>query len=320
MRSGGAGRGAQQPASHTGYPHPDLRLDDPGGIAVAADATVYVAQTVRHRIVRIGPRGQIVLVAGRDGSGFTGDGGPAHLAALDSPRAVAVGPHGELHIADTFNNRIRQVTPDGVITTVLGGSGGLADGPPLAHPRGLAVDAAGTLFVADTGNHRILRRTADGTITRHAGTTRAGMSGDGGPAVLAELHEPHGLALGPAGALYLADTGNGRVRRIDAGGRITTLAGTFPGRRARLPGGLADGMPALAAVLHRPQELAVSADGTCHLLDITDQEIYRITPDLWLVRVAGAPGSSRDVRGIAILPDGTRIVADAARRTLVRLD
>ncbi|MCK9925089.1 serine/threonine-protein kinase [Frankia sp. AgPm24] len=315
------GRATGRPA-RTVDTHLDVHVDDPGGIAVAADGTVYVAQTVRHQVVRISPRGTVTLVAGRDGSGFAGDGGPAHQAALDSPRAVAVGPQGELYIADTFNNRIRRVTPDGTITTVLGGSDGfrgLAGGPPLAHPRGLAVDGAGTLFVADTGNHRVLRRGADGTLTRQAGTARAGMSGDGGPATDAELHEPHGLALGSAGRLYLADTGNGRLRRVDADGRITTLAGTFPGRQARMPGGLADAMPALAAVLYRPQEIAVAADGTCHLLDVTEQTIYRITPDLRLSRVGGPPAGPRDARGIGLLPDGSWIVADAAQRTLVRL-
>ncbi|MCL9760910.1 serine/threonine-protein kinase [Frankia sp. AiPa1] len=288
-------------------------LDHPAGIAAASDGTVYVAQTIRHRVVRVAPDGRISVVAGRDGSGFAGDGGQGRDALLDSPRAVALTPGGDLLIADTFNNRVRRVTLDGIISTVLGGTTP-PDGPDLRHPCGLVVDAAGTLYVADTGHHRILRLTPGGSVEHHGGTGIPGLSGDGGPATRAEINAPHGLALDRSGRLYLADTGNGRIRRVDADGTISTIAGTFPGRRQRMP----DPAPALAAVLHRPQEIALAADGSCFVLDIAEQQIYRITPDLRLLRV-DLPAGPGDARGIALAPDGVLLVADAAGRGLLRL-
>ena len=151
----------------------------------------------------------INTVAGNGTSGFSGDGGPATEASLNTPVAVAGGPDGSLYIADYLNDRIRRVGPDGRITTVAGsGVGGFSgDGGPgvaarLNRPYGIVAGSDGSLFIADATNHRVRRVAPGGTITTVAGTGVRGFSGDGGPATAARLYSPHGLALGPDGSLY----------------------------------------------------------------------------------------------------------------------
>ena len=167
------------------------------------------------------PGGTITTVAGNGNGGYSGDGGPATSAELFEPYGVVVDGAGNLYIADTINNSIRKVTPGGTITTVAGdgtygysGDGGPATSAELAHPYGVAVDGAGNLYIADADNQRIRKVTPGGTITTVAGGTY-GYSGDGGPATSAELYEPTGVAVDGAGNLYIADSGNQRIRKVD---------------------------------------------------------------------------------------------------------
>src|SRR5262249_11277082 len=151
------------------------------------------------------------------------------------PCAVAVSPAGDVYIADRGNQRIRRVSgTSGTIETVAGqgiagyaGDGGPGKDARLRAPRGLALAAHGDLYIADTGNHAIRRlASATGILTTIAGTGAAGFSGDGGAAVVAGLDQPEGLSVGPAGDLYIADTGNRRIRRLEVeSGTITTIAG-----------------------------------------------------------------------------------------------
>src|SRR5262249_33445202 len=156
-----------------------------------------------------------------------GDGGIATAAQLSSPGGLARDSAGNLYIADTDNHRIRKVTPDGLITTVAGsgrlgseGVGGPAVAAELNRPRGQAVDAFGNLYLADTGNHRVLKVTPTGTINLLAGAGVAGLSGDGGAATAAQLNSPQSVAVDAAGNVYIADTGNHRVRKITPTGMI----------------------------------------------------------------------------------------------------
>src|SRR5262249_10211565 len=188
------------------------------------------------------------------GGGFTGDGGGALNAKIFKPQAVAVDAAGNLFIADTGNFRVRRVTRDGVISTYAGngtlgsqGDGGLATAAALNEPQGLAIDAAGNLFIADTGNHRIRRVAPDGTITTYAGNGQQDFGGDGGPATAASFNAPFGVTIDAMGNLYIADTGNHRIRRVAAGdGVITTVAGSGA------DGFSGDGGPAAAAQLNSP--------------------------------------------------------------------
>jgi streptogramin lyase len=165
-------------------------------------------------------------------------------AQLNLPMAVAIGADGGLYICDAANSRIRRIGPDGVIQTVtgfgggegLGGAGYVGDGGPaekakLFSPTDVKADAAGNLFISDGGNNRIrILRPAPGggagrVIETFAGTGNAGARGDGGAATAAELNTPQKIALASDGSVYIADRANGRIRKIDARGVITTIAG-----------------------------------------------------------------------------------------------
>jgi len=193
----------------------------PGGVAVDAAGNLYIADYGNDRIRKVTPAGTITTVAGNGQWGYSGDGGPATAASLNRPYGVAVDATGNLYIADGQNSRIRKVTPAGTITTVAGngqwgysGDGGPATGTSLSDPRGVAVDAAGNLYIADSSNYRIRKVTPAGTIITVAGNGQGGYSGDGGPATAASLFLPPAVAVDAAGNLYIADTGNDRIRKV----------------------------------------------------------------------------------------------------------
>jgi len=198
-------------------------LRDPGGACADRAGTIFVVDTGNHRVLRVPPGGPAYIAAGSGTPGDGGDQGPANRAQLTSPSSCAVDAAGNLLIADTGNHRIRQVGVTGVVTTVAGsgaegfsGDEGPAAAARLRSPRSVAVDADGTLYIADTGNHRIRQVTPDGVIHTIAGQDAAGFGGDGGPAASARLNGPSGVALDANGAVWIADTGNSRVRKLTA--------------------------------------------------------------------------------------------------------
>ncbi len=204
-----------------GGPAVEASLKGPRGVAVDGEGSLYIADLGNDRIRRVDPSGIITTVAGigEYGDG-PGDGGPAVEASLKGPRGVAVDGEGSLYIADLGNDRIRRVDPSGIITTVAGigeygdgpGDGGPAVEASLFEPQGVAVGGEGNLYIADTGNDRIRRVDSSGTITTIAGTDTRGYSGDNGPAVQAQLWNPHDVAVDAAGNIYITDTLNHRVR------------------------------------------------------------------------------------------------------------
>ena len=174
-------------------------------------------------------------LAGNGTADFGGDDGPAVDAAIAEPFGIVKGPDGAIWFCDLGNHRIRRIAPDGTIGTVVGrgepgndGDGGSAIRAAITEPYELRFDAAGDLFFVDMQAHVIRRvSAADQTISTVAGTGEAGFSGDGGPATEAQMRQPHSIEFGPDAALYVADIGNHRVRRIDLGaGTISTFAGT----------------------------------------------------------------------------------------------
>jgi sugar lactone lactonase YvrE len=219
------------------------QLDLPTALAVDHAGNVYVADTDNHRVRRIAAgTGVITTVAGDGVEGFAGDRGAAVAASIDSPNGLALDSAGDLYVADTHNGRVREVSAaTGAIITVagtgtaggnvqaFGGDGGAATAAGLALPRGLTMDAAGNLYIADSANHRIRRISTSGMITTVAGEGTETFAGDGAPAVTASLDTPHSVAISPGGLVTLADSGNQRVRQIDAlpapGPDIHTIAG-----------------------------------------------------------------------------------------------
>ncbi len=209
----------------------EAQLAFPSGLAVDADGNLFIADYGNQRIRRVDGSGTISTFAG--GGDASGDGGPAIETQLKSPEGVTVDAIGNLYIAVLTNSTIRRVDPSGTITTIAGvgrwgfsGDGGPAAQAHLSAPSDVAVDAAGNLFIVDRGNERIRKVDTSGTITTIAGTGERGFSGDGGPAVEAQLDNPRGVAVDADGNLYIADHGNHRIRKVDPSGTITTVAGT----------------------------------------------------------------------------------------------
>ena len=232
--------------------------------------------------------GVISTVAGSGTLGFGGDGGPATAAQLALPSGVALDGAGNLYIADWANHRIRKVDAAGVISTVAGdgtrgygGDGGPAVAAQLRYPEGVAVDGSGNLYIADSSNHRIRKVDAAGVITTVAGDGTEGFGGDGGPAVAAQLDFPQGVALDGAGNLYIADTYNHRIRKVDAAGVISTVAGDGT------EGYGGDGVPAVAALLNRPGGVAVDGSGNLYIADSGNDRIRKVDAAGVITTVAG---------------------------------
>ena len=208
--------------------------------------------------------GVITTYAGTSDVGNTGDGGPATSAQLYSPGDLAVGEDGTLYIADADNSNVRVVAPDGTIETLV---------TDLWNPDGIDVDADGNVYVADTFFDRIVRISPDGELSTVAGIQdEQGFGGDGGPATEAVLATPEDVALGPDGSLYIADTGNHRIRKVEPSGTITTIAGTGTA------GFVGDDGPAEDAQLSRPWSVAVDAEGNVYVADFDNNLVRRIDP------------------------------------------
>ncbi|MBA2319759.1 MAG: hypothetical protein H0V89_01280 [Deltaproteobacteria bacterium] len=266
-------------------------MENPIDTARCDDEGFYVAELHAHRIDYVDSNGILSYVAGLGGTpGYSGDGGPALQATLFEPSGVACGPDGSIYISDGVNHVVRVVTPDGLIDT-LAGTGtvyGYADGPGdealFFRPERLVVHD-GAVYVADKFNSAIRRiDLADRTVTTVAGTGEPGFSGDGGPAVDARLKYPVGVDFGPDGAMYVADTDNHVIRRVDVEGVITTIVGQpcgpdideTTGVPVCYPGYSGDGGPALDAQLQMPQDVVVDDSGTMWIADTINSVIRSV--------------------------------------------
>ncbi len=313
-------------------------LRSPEGLAFDRDGNLYVADSENDRIRRVkAGTGVIETIAGTGHAGFGGDGGPASGALLALPRALAVDAAGRLLVADSMNHRVRRIDLATLVITTLAGNGipgSAGDGGPataasLNEPVALAVGAAGDVFVAERGGHRVRRiDVTSGKIATVAGTGEAGFSGDDGPAGAARLAGPLGLAVGPAGELWVSDGANARVRRVSPGGVVTTLAGTgdfgFSG----------DGGPSASAGMG-PWGLAVGPGGTSLLVaDAENNRVRRIALDTTTVTTVAGSGefgylgdggaaASAGLRSpwhLAVGPGGDLFVADAENGRVRRVD
>ena len=318
--------------SGDGGPAVLAQLMNPRGVAVDSAGNLYIADTGNHRIRKVDAAGTITTFVGTEEYGFGGDGGPATQARLNDPFSVAVDSAGSLYIADTGNHRIRKVDSTRTITTFVGGvffggDGGPATQARLAAPSGAAVDSAGNLYIVDSSNHRIRKVDSTGTITTVAGTGESGFSGDGGPATQARLAAPSGAAVDSAGNLYIVDSSNHRIRKVDSTGTITTFAGTGE------VGFSGDGGPAIQAQLDTPGGVAVDSTGNLYIADTGNHRIRKVDSTGTITTFAGTGeygfdgdgGSASQARltlptGVAVDSTGNLYIADTGNHSIRKVD
>jgi sugar lactone lactonase YvrE len=245
---------------------------NPYGIAIDNAGTLYVADVNNHRIRKITPAGSVSTLAGSGEDGYADGLGAAAL--FNYPTGVAVDSAGTVYVADVNNHRIRKITPAGAVSTLAGsGEEGYADGPGAVaqfnYPYGIAVDSAGTVYVADTYNHRIRVITAAGAVSTLAGCGEEGYSD--GVGVAARFDYPAGIALDDAGAVYVADSYNNRIRKITVG-EVSTIAGSGD------DGGYDDG-PGAVAQFDYPNGVAIDSVGAVYVADPDNNRIRKITFD-----------------------------------------
>jgi sugar lactone lactonase YvrE/outer membrane lipoprotein-sorting protein len=249
----------------------------PAAVAVDRNGNLYVADSSGARVLRVSPEGLAVVVAGTGIPGNGGDGVQAIFSELNQPASLAVDADGNLYIAEAGAGRIRKVTPDGMIATIPGAT-------QLRRVGGIAVDTFGNLYFSETASHRVRKVTPDGEVSTVAGIGTSGSKGDGGPAIAAQLASPRGLAVDGVGNIYIADTGNHRVRRVAKDGTIVLVAGSgsagFSGDR-----GLA-----VLAQLKNPSGVATDSVGSVYVADSSDYRIRKITTD-GMIETVGVTGA-----------------------------
>jgi sugar lactone lactonase YvrE len=287
-----------------GGPASAATLTQPAGTAEDAAGNIYVADTEDNVVRRIDANGIITRIAGTGVAGNQNKGSVATRSELDAPQAVAVNAAGDVFVADTVNNRVVEILPNGLLGPFAGnghagyhGDGGRAVHAELTQPTGVAVDSLGNVYIADAGNNVVRRVDAQtGVITTVAGDFSAdqangglgGFSGDGGPATLAQLNSPEGVALDPAGDLFIADRFNNAIREVTPDGTIFTVVnaaganGAAPARGAETPG------PATASKLAGPTAVAVDAStDTVYVADTSNNKAAAVAG---LAQAGDAPG------------------------------
>ncbi len=257
----------------------------PSGIAIDNVGNIYFSEITNSVVRKIATDGTISTVAGMVGDfGFSGDGGQATSAELDSAQDMAIDDNGNIYISDWLNNKIRKVdATTGVITTIAGtgssgfsGDGAAATAARLKSPSGITLDAAGNIYFSDRGNDRIRKIAPDGIITTIAG--KGGFnafSGDGGQAIDAEFNDPNGLTIDNTGNLYVMDRDNHRIRKITTDGIVNTIVGT--GDTGFSGGGFnGDNQLGTATELDKPTDVVIDASGNVIFNDNNNHRVRKL--------------------------------------------
>lgn len=315
----GTGRRAFSP---DGGPASAAALVRPLAVATGPRGELYIAEG--NRVREVTPDGRIATLAGTGDAGARGDGGPAAQAQLNMPQGLAVDSSGRVYIADTLSNRVRRVDLDGTITTVAGtgeagyaGDGAAGIAARLSLPTGLAIGFGDALFIADTGNNVIRQLDSHGVIRTIAGTGEAGYRGDGGPALYALFHTPGGLAFDDEGNLYVADTLNQRVRRINVNDEVATVAGDGV---AAFGGDRGDAIYAELNLATNPlegmgQAIAVAPTGDLFIADGLNHRLRKLFVGGAILTIARL----NTPLGVAVDSHGAVYVADGDDNRVVRL-
>jgi sugar lactone lactonase YvrE len=315
--------------SGDGGPATAAQLNGPSAVAIASDGTIYIADSGNNRVRKVAPGGTISTIAGT-GSGigdillppsfqrcaFSGDGRLSTSAELCNPAQLAFDQAGNLYIADFDNARVRRISPEGIISTVAGSGQrvpvGLTDGGPAIHATfnrvgGAIFDAIGNLYISDAGGNRIRKIAPDGTISTFAGTGQAGYSGDGGPALQANLFGAGPLAVDPKGDLYVI-TGDSRVRKVTVDGTIHLVAGTGTGTGLNRAQG--DGGPAVNATLNEPGGVAFDGKGNIYIADTSNARLRKVDTGGIITTIVGPGQQGTDYyNAVAVDPQGNIFLA-----------
>ena len=283
----------------------------PQGLAIDAIGNIYVADTMNQMIRKIAPGNNTVsTIVGTGAASYTGDGGLALAATLNTPTGVAVDAAGNLYIADQGNNAIRRVDAlSGIITTVAGGNS------TLYGPNNVVLDTSGNLYIADSFNNVVRKLSSTGTMTIYAG---GGVNlGDGGAATAAQLSNPQGIAVDSSGNLYIADLGNSRVRKVTAATQvITTVAGTGS------YGNAGDGGPATSAALNSPAGIRLDAAANLYIADAGANVIRLVNASSGIISTIAGNGNSGytgdlGVATFATLNNPMDVLTDASGNVLI---
>ncbi|HEU5001725.1 MAG TPA: hypothetical protein VFW71_02960 [Actinomycetota bacterium] len=294
------------PGAHSNVPSPEEPgPSHPGALAVAENGDLVVADAAKNQILQRAPDGTFLPLAGTGRPGFSGDGGPAQQAALNGPGGMAVGADGTLYVADVQNNRVRAISPAGIITTVAGGgaagscplipTGTRAVGAPLGGPSDVALGPGGRLYIAAPCNNEVVRLEADGTLTDVAGRSdKAGVVGLGGPAGQASPDGPHALGFDRAGDLYVFGSNTKTLLMITPAGVMTAPIGAETGFYPKGSGGFAQRPDGSVVAFTQQRLVTLSPTGMQTLVDFA------------VLGPAAVGGVANFLpAGLAVGPDGT---------------
>ncbi len=250
----------------------------PFDVAIDNAGSIYFTEALNQVVRKISPAGTLITIAGNGTTGLAPDSTSATAASLSNPAGIVVDGAGNVYFAEQYNHIIRKVTPSGVMTRIagngipaFGGDGGLALAASLSYPNFLTLDNNGNLLISDNGNHRIRKLDlTTGIISTIIGNGSTGFTGDGGPATAAGLYYPGGVSVSPSGDLFIADNLHNRIRKVNASGTISTVAGNGTASY----GG--DGGLAMLAMLNGPVDVSLDPSGMLYISDYANHRIRKV--------------------------------------------
>lgn len=294
------------------------KFSSPYGVAVDAAGNAYIAQYSDGRIRKVTPEGVVTTLAGGASSGYVD--GTGDQAKFNSPFGIAVGPDGNIYVADANNHCIRKVTPEGVVSTFSGnGTAGYAEGTQARfnRPIGIAIDSTGNIYVGDNGNARIRKIVADGTVSTLAGAGGGYRDGAGSQALFNDLWC---VSVDAMGNVFVAENGNCTIRKVAPDGFVTTVAGI-----AGLKSNMGEGM-ATAVTLNIPEAAVTDAAGNIYITDSSNNCIRKVLPEGYMMTIAGGSSGFSDgvgtaakfssPKGLAFDSSGNLLVVDSSNSRL----